>query len=145
MAVWYNYKLLDKYEEKAKNRVKEIVKTCKTVEEINRYLIDNIEIVSYYDEEDATTTTAGSVLVLRRGDSYGFCNAMLMLLEEIGVTGEPILFKNTMELTGVIVNGKIYATAIQKVCERNNYGFDKWLANHEFEKPTEFVRTEISG
>ena len=144
MAEWYNYKLPVKYEEKARIRVKEIVKTYKTVEEINRYLIDNIEIVSYYDEEDATTT-AGSVLVLRRGDSYGFCNAMLMLLEEIGVTGEPILFKNTMDLTGVIVNGKIYVPAVQKVCERNDYGFDKWLAKHEYEKPTEFVRTEISG
>ena len=85
---------------------------------------------------------------MRSGDSYGFCNAMIMLLEEIGVHGEPIIFKETRKLTGVIANGKIYAPFVQKNLERR-YGvelgekYNNWISKHGYEKPAEFVRPEI--
>lgn len=113
MATWYNGKWPNEVEERARIKAKELVKTYKTVDEINRFLIDNIDDVTYFDE-DNETTSAARVLILRSGDSYGFCNAMIMLLEEIGVHGEPIIFKETRKLTGVIANGKIYAPFVQK-------------------------------
>ena len=143
--MWYWAKLDAKSEEETRKKVKEIAKSCKTIEAINRYLIDHVEITIYWDEE-ALDTTAYSALIRGTADGYGFCNAMLLLLKEIGLTGEPVVFKGTEGTTGLIVNDKFYSPYVQKFIENNKYAMslEKWLEKHEFDRETKVVRADLT-